>query len=149
VPELDEVVGQGSALVAHPCGKCREQRPLVDQAVLQGQQAEEQVAGQSTRPIDPSSRALGRFLFRVVRGRAGAEQVPMSAMVRGELDSEGLMVAPGRHAVDDVPIRVERQELQAGGPWRPAGRSSRFKRLRSCLSGPAQVSARRRSGFRA
>ena len=44
VAELDEVVGQGSALVASPGGECRKQRPLVDQAVLEGQQAEEQIA---------------------------------------------------------------------------------------------------------
>ena len=44
VPERDEMVGQRSALVASPGGECREQRPLVDQAVLEGQQAEEQVA---------------------------------------------------------------------------------------------------------
>ena len=37
VPKLDKVVGQGTALVAGPGGECREQHPLVDQAVLQGQ----------------------------------------------------------------------------------------------------------------
>jgi len=44
VPEIDEVVGQRPALVSRPGGEGREQRPLVDQAVLQGQQAKEQVA---------------------------------------------------------------------------------------------------------
>ena len=44
VAEVDKVVGQGSALVASPGGEGREQRPLVDQSVLQGQQTEEKVA---------------------------------------------------------------------------------------------------------
>src|ERR1700733_2087897 len=42
--EVDEVVRQGSALVASPGGERREQRPLVDQAVLQGEHTEEQIA---------------------------------------------------------------------------------------------------------
>ena len=50
VAEVDEVVGQGSVLVASPGGEGREQRPLVDQAVLEGQQAEEQVARRG-RPV--------------------------------------------------------------------------------------------------
>jgi hypothetical protein len=37
-------MGQGSGLVASPGGECRKQRSLVDQTVLEGQQAEEQVA---------------------------------------------------------------------------------------------------------
>ncbi len=41
--EVDEMVGQGPALVARPGGECRKQPPLVDQAVLEGEQAEEQV----------------------------------------------------------------------------------------------------------
>jgi len=34
--EVDEVVGQGSGLVAGPGGERRKQPPLVDQAVLEG-----------------------------------------------------------------------------------------------------------------
>ena len=41
--ELDEMVGERSALVAGPGGEGREQSPLVDQAVLQRQEAEQQV----------------------------------------------------------------------------------------------------------
>ncbi len=44
VSEVDEVVGQRPALVASPGGEGRKQRPLVDQADLQGQQTEEEVA---------------------------------------------------------------------------------------------------------
>jgi hypothetical protein len=44
VSELDEVIGQRSALVASPGGECREQRPLANQAVLQGKQTEEEIA---------------------------------------------------------------------------------------------------------
>ena len=44
VPERDEVVGQGSGLVARPGVEGGDERALVDQAVLEGQQAEEQVA---------------------------------------------------------------------------------------------------------
>ena len=63
VAEVDKVVGQGSALVASPGGECREQRPLVDQAVLQGEQTEEEVAigidgghgdGSPERPAGPA-----------------------------------------------------------------------------------------------
>ena len=50
VSELDQVVGQLAALIAGPGRECREQRPLVDQAVLEGQQAEKQIA-----------RRVGRF----------------------------------------------------------------------------------------
>ena len=42
--EVDKMVGQGAALVAGPGGECREQRPLVDQSVLQGEQTKEKVA---------------------------------------------------------------------------------------------------------
>ena len=59
------MVGQGSALVARPGGERREQRPLVDQAVLQGQQAEEQVAiaidGGHDTGLLGARRALGRL----------------------------------------------------------------------------------------
>ena len=44
VTRVDQVVGQRSALVARPGGEGREQRPLVDQAVLQGEQTEEEIA---------------------------------------------------------------------------------------------------------
>ena len=40
VSECDEMISEGSALVASPGGEHRDQRPLVDQAVLEGQQAE-------------------------------------------------------------------------------------------------------------
>ncbi len=44
VAEVDEVVGQGPALVASPGGEGRKQCPLVDQADLQGEQTKEEVA---------------------------------------------------------------------------------------------------------
>ena len=44
MPEFDKVIGQEPVLVARPRSECREQRPLIDQAVLQGEQAEEKVA---------------------------------------------------------------------------------------------------------
>ena len=44
VSERDEVVGQGSGLVARPGGEGGEQRVLADQAVLKGQQAEKEIA---------------------------------------------------------------------------------------------------------
>jgi hypothetical protein len=44
VTAADEVLGQRAALIARPGGERREQRSLIDQAVLQRQHAEEQVA---------------------------------------------------------------------------------------------------------
>ena len=44
VAEVDEVVGQGSAFVACPGGEGREQRALVDEAGLEGEQSEEEIA---------------------------------------------------------------------------------------------------------
>ena len=46
---VDQVIGQRPGLVASPGGECREQRPLVDQAILQGQQAEQQVTRRVSR----------------------------------------------------------------------------------------------------
>ena len=44
VPQGDQVIGQGSRLVARPGVERGDELSLLDQAVLQGQQAEEEVA---------------------------------------------------------------------------------------------------------
>jgi hypothetical protein len=44
ISKVDEVVGQGSPLVASPGGESCKERSLVDQAVLQGEQTKEETA---------------------------------------------------------------------------------------------------------
>ena len=91
VPEVDEVVGQRSGPVARPGGEGGEERPLVDQAVLEGKQAEEQV-----------TRRVGRFRHRgasqSIRGGAVPRQCGLAVSIVGA--SRNPAQQTGRLAID-------------------------------------------------
>ena len=121
VAEVNEVVRQGSGLVAGPGGKGREQRALVDQAVLEGQQAEEQVAGRVARwGHGGASRSIRGGTVPRRCGRTGTDRLSPQVGIRLNRTGWRSSRQPGRvvpfaSASETIPSSLGPDSAGAGG----------------------------------